>query len=1556
MLKILTKILAVLCALILTPIICFPNNLTEKQFRPDSKGAFIENRGQWPDKVKFLAKFNGYNAWITQNGIVYDFYQREIINNGDPEKIAFSKKGHVVKVSANEAENISFQPNSAYIFKHNYFIGSDPSKWASNCKVYKSVTIKNVFEGVNARLYSEKGSLRYDYMLQPGSTPDIISLEYEGQDKLGVSPKGDLLIYTSLGEIRHHKIYAYQNIDGLPKTIDCRFEISNGKVGFSLGEYDKSLELIIDPLVYSTYLGPSTSDDFPMGLASDSDGYAYVTGHANSDLFPITAGAYKTTREEIDIFICKINPDRLLPKDQQLVYSTFFGGEALDQGADIVLDASGDIYLTGTTDSENFPTAAEGGTPYDNRGGYHETQLKKYLDIFVARFNNDCSTLKYSSYIGGGLYEAGHSIKLGKDNSVYIAGYTTSEDFPTRSVISYQPVLKGDAEIVVVKMKLDGDGANDMIYSTFIGGSEDEKAYGLAVDQNDNVFISGYTASADFPTTDATKGPPTRTKQKVFVIKMDLNQVRADSYIYSTVFGDEDYSGDDGKVEVWGMEADSNQNLYIVGNTNSDDFPTTTNAFDESFNGETDIFICKYYANETNNPGMKYSTYLGGPADEIAFGLYLDDARNIYVTGMTTSSQEFPTTETAFQTENNGDNDAIVCKLNLGGNGSGDILYSSLVGGKKTDRGIAITLGKNKLVYVTGVSDSSSFPTTRGSYNTVGNNTTDAFFFALDVINPPLKYELTDLEVCYGTPIEIGFKNGISGGSETNDYAYEWLPADGLDDNEIANPTVLNPTGNTVYSVLVTEMKDGKPTGIIADDKVELTVHPLPEVSIEDGYATEACAGDGNDYTFTTTEDPDALIEWKVQNGTPVGNPPYSNANFQVNWNNAGTGKVTLIKTDDVTLCKDSVEVDITVNPMPEVDVTGDLEVCSGCSGVYSTDLAAGETVKWKIEEGTADGADDESNFNVTWNDVGEGNGRIIMTKSNEFGCTDSTILLITITAMPLPTINGDDDVCLGDIIEYTTSDRDGAVNEWSVTQGGEAVDPPPHDGLSFKVRWTSHPGRVSLHQVIEDNNFDEEVTKPIVIRDVPVPEINGKTDPGPNDIETYQATQNASSAFEWTMEPDNLGTFNTTNTNASVDILWKSPGAVSLICKETNENDCDGYDTLQVLIGASGSAITGPVSVCENEQVDYSAPEINGSDLMWTVTGGSIISDPRNSNIIVVWEAPGTGTVQFVRKYTEGGAEETVDTIITINPLPDKPTITRTGNDLENLTSSAPDNNQWYKNGTMLPGETNQEYTPDPDEIAEYSVEVTNEFDCSIMSDPFNFGPSKTAAAFMIRANPNMASVGDKVNLELVIIKPFEFNDDNAATGIKCDLILNAKLLIPDLQSHKGTIVGDNRVMPLQINIPENVNDGDILASIPCTAVLDMFETTDITLTNISPVGGLIIIDSIVQGGFALDNVCSQGGKKRFVTSEGVTQLMDIRPNPAENTCEIEYEMIESGKHEIYIINTFGRKVLTVFDGNGIKGRAIETIDISSLTSGTYYLVLQTPTNQLTVKMNIVK
>jgi len=424
-------------------------------------------------------------------------------------------------------------------------------------------------------------------------------------------------------------------------------------------------------LVYATFLGGS-SDDMGYTIAVDGAGNAYVTGRTWSDGFPTTAGAFDTSYngDFEDVFVVKLNA-----AGTGLAYATFLGGSDSDRGSGIAVDGAGSAYVTGWTDSSDFPTTA----------GAFDTSLNGGDDAFVVKLNAGGTGLAYATFLGGSNSEDGIGIAVNGAGNAYVTGRTWSDDFPTTAGVFDTTCGDGTCQVeggiapdaFVVRLNAAGTG---LAYATFLGGSDSDWGSGIVVDGAGSAYVTGYTYSSDFPTTagafDTTCGTdgacnPYMDPEWGWVPTADAFVVRLNTtgtgLVYATFLGG---SSKDGGSDI---TADGTGNPYVTGYTYSSDFPTTTGAFDTSYNGgDGDAFVFKLNAAGT---GLAYATFLGGSNKDGGSGIAVDGAGSAYVTGSTYSS-EFPTTPGAFDTSLDGSTDAFVAKLALGGGGPAPFLAS----------------------------------------------------------------------------------------------------------------------------------------------------------------------------------------------------------------------------------------------------------------------------------------------------------------------------------------------------------------------------------------------------------------------------------------------------------------------------------------------------------------------------------------------------------------------------------------------------------------------------------------------------------------------------------------------------------------------------------------------------------------------------------------------------------------------------------------------------------------------------------------------------------------
>ena len=640
----------------------------------------------------------------------------------------------------------TIQGEEKSITKVNYFKGNDSSKWKTDISTYDFVNLGEIYKGIELKLKAYGDNVEKLFYVKPGADPEQIKIKLSGIQPSGnppplspsgrgtggcpplagaggglgarglwVNEHGELEVETELGTVKFTKPVAYQEINGKRVEVEAAYVIrdretspvkqtdtDNGHAsrtyGFTVASYDRTHDLIIDPLLASTFLGGS-SGDYGYSLVLDKSGNVYVTGTAGSTDFPTTNGAYDTSSNGGNVFVSKLNSGLT-----SLLASTYLGGtDGGSGGRSITLDTSGNVYVTGwTAGSTDFPTTNGAYDTSSNGGG-----------IFVSKFNSELTSLLASTLLGESGY--GYSLALDTSGNVYVTGLTDSADFPTTSG-AYDTSFNGSQYDVFIS-KLNS-GLTSLLASTYLGGTYNEVGYSLALDTSGNVYVTGYTKSTGFPTTNGAYDT-SYNGGDAFVSKLDSGLT---SLLASTYLGGSDNVGD----ECYSLALDTSGNVYVTGMTYSTDFPTTSEAYDTSYNGYGDVFVSKLDGGLTS---LLASTFLGGTnGEDYGYYLVLDTSGNVYVTGKT-ESPDFPTTSGAYYTTRHFSFDVFVSKLN---SGLTSLLSSTFLGGSSGDYGYSLALDTSGNVYVVGYAKSTDFPTTSGAYDTSNGGSEVVFVSKLD--------------------------------------------------------------------------------------------------------------------------------------------------------------------------------------------------------------------------------------------------------------------------------------------------------------------------------------------------------------------------------------------------------------------------------------------------------------------------------------------------------------------------------------------------------------------------------------------------------------------------------------------------------------------------------------------------------------------------------------------------------------------------------------------------------------------------------------------------------
>jgi hypothetical protein len=730
--------------------------------------AFEANVGQSDPQVKYMARGNGYTLFLTGSDAVFAVHSA--VPSSAPASATAGKfhLAHARQAMEHRAEktaairmqlvggnsNAQIAAGSELPGRINYYIGNDRSQWHEGVKQYAAVDYRNVYPGVDLRYHGEQRQLEFDFIVSPEANAAPIDLGFKGASKIATDATGNLILSSSAGDVMLHKPVAYQDVNGQRQLVDAAFRTNaRNEVTIALGTYDHSRELVIDPaLSYATYLGGASEDEV-FGISVDSSNNIFVTGESNSTSgFP---GGNVSSSNGYDVFVTSVS------SAGALTYTTFVGGSGNDSGLGIATDSSGAAYVTGITESNNFPTSSNAPQPQKGDNGGNCTNLKKSnqpcTDAFAFKLNASGSISGgWCTYVGGINDDDGYAIALDSSGNVWVAGDTFSSSFYPNNHATTVLYPTFNAGVTLSPPADDGfvvevnSAGTAFGFSTYLGGNFSDQANGIVADGSGNIYVTGETASTDFPTAGT---PYKSTCGSDGNCNAHAGQVFYDGFVTKIAAGGASltystYIGGSSDDYAFAIALDSAGDTYITGETTQDDtattpavpYPTTTGAFSTTYNSSA---TANAFVTELNPAGsaLLYSTFLGGSVQDYGGGIAVDSSGDAYVTG-TTSSADFPVTSNAFQSQLNGNgqtgqSDAFVTQVVAGGASLG---VSSYLGGSGSENanasgsvGVVALDGSNNM-WLGGSTNSATsnsttnFPVTSNALeSTYGGNPYDGF-------------------------------------------------------------------------------------------------------------------------------------------------------------------------------------------------------------------------------------------------------------------------------------------------------------------------------------------------------------------------------------------------------------------------------------------------------------------------------------------------------------------------------------------------------------------------------------------------------------------------------------------------------------------------------------------------------------------------------------------------------------------------------------------------------------------------------------------------------------
>lgn len=763
---------------------------------------FIENKGQWDKEIRFRAAIPGGFLFLKSHSLVYVLYEGSKVSamhakghthaSGAREDLrAPDLRAHGVEVTFLDASpNVGYRPLKESKGHFNYFLGNDAGAWVSGAKGFEEVIYENIYPDINLRIYLSQAKLKYEFVVKPGADASRIRFQYKGADNVSLNESGQIVIKTSVGDIKEAQPYSFQSGSNARTTdVPSTFRLSADNIAhFELPRgYNKSLPLTIDPeLIFSTYSG-SVADNWGHTATYDDEGNLYSGGTVFGTNFPTTTGAFQVKFGGlVDVSIIKFNPE-----GSDLLYATFLGGNNTDVPASLIVNSKKELLILGTTSSKNFPVAKAfqstfgGGTSTTPISGL---ELPNGSDLFVSKLSTDGKQLTSSTFLGGAgndgvsvtddvaIRNYGDSFRgeigIDANDQVYVASSTNSANFPLKN--PSQAKLGGGQDGVVLKLSA---GLDQLLWSTYLGGDKWDAAYSLKVAANGEIYIAGITQSGNLPTKAGAYQQALKGTEDGFVARFANEQLSGLTYV-----------GTDKQDGAYLLDIDQANQVYVYGLTMGS-YPVSQGVYHNAKSGQ---FV---HALNASLSQSIFSTVIGsgrGTPDISPTAFLVSECGNIYLAGwggnvnsstdnnVASSTLGLPVTDDAIQPTTSGNNFYIAILEQ----GAKSLLYATFFGtlsrdprqqGDHVDGGTS-RFDKNGMIYhATCACGSSSFPTTPQAWSATNNSdncNNAAFKIDIDRLKADFDvYSGKTKDVLRGcAPLELTFLNTSEGGV---DYIWE---------------------------------------------------------------------------------------------------------------------------------------------------------------------------------------------------------------------------------------------------------------------------------------------------------------------------------------------------------------------------------------------------------------------------------------------------------------------------------------------------------------------------------------------------------------------------------------------------------------------------------------------------------------------------------------------------------------------------------------------------------------------------------------------------------------
>jgi len=1206
-----------------------------KSAKSNNEITFIQNKGQWHQNALYKAELKGGFLYLEQNRFTFDLYDTKKLeqlshnHNADSRSLLSNTLNwhsyYVDFVGSNKNSKLIKKDSTFAYF--NYFLGNDKSKWASDVRGFKQITYENIYNGIDLKIYSND-DLKYDFIVSPNANPASIRLKYSGADKIIVK-NGRLIITTSVNTIIEEKPYTYQIINGKQVEVACNYVLKNNELSFGFPNgYDKSYALIIDPTLMFSALSGSFSNNFGYTATFDSKGFLYSGSSAFGNAYPTTVGAYNTTFNGggVDIAISKFDTSGTF-----LIYSTYIGGNNVELPHSLIVNSFDELFILGTTSSTNYPTTANaydstfnGGTGLNLSNGLG-VNYTNGSDIVVSRLNTTGNVLLASTYLGGSQNDGLNStstntlkynyadevrgeIDIDKNNNVYIVSCTRSSDFPIVGTV-FQPTYGGgDIDACVIKMD---NNLQNIIWSSFLGGNNHDAAYSLAIDNNEDLYVTGGTNSPNFPIT--SNG-----------LQTSFNGGRSDGFITQIAKNglqilNSSYYGSIAYDQMYFVELDKQNNVYLLGQTEVQNNTFINNSL-WNIPGSGQLISKLTPAIDS----VIYSTVFGsGNGINISPTAFLVDLCNkIYLAGWggavnqaTTNNAGYttglPITPNAFQSTTDGSDFYIMVMEDDASNINYGSYFGGAISAEHVDGGTSRFDRKGKVYQAIcagcgGNSDLPISPPTNPLNS--NNNSCNLGVFKMDFDLPVVVADF-DIPPIGCAPFTYTFNNTSLTQSSTN---FIWIFGDGTPNSMQFSPThtYTNP-GTYIITLIVSDTLTCN-----LGDTIQQSIIILGNNNSVIG-SLNICPGQTEQIGILPNPDPSITYSWSPTIGlsdSTVSNPfatPTTTTTYQLYISNG--------------ICIDTITQTINVNA-PLLQVSNDTTLCyNETTQLIANSFGTSSNYIWSSNSSFSDTLNNPltTNFIITTPNLST--TYYVLISNNGCLLTDSVVVkAIGQGGISLPA-----SICVGDTvtISYSNSNPGDSTNyAWSpITQilsgnGTTSITVSPSNTTTYTIIATNDICIDTLTQTVTVTSPQLTVSNDTILCSVG------------DSAFLYASTTTSGSTIIWSSSV----TFNDTLNVSLEDSIIVNPIVPTTYYVLLNSNGCMVIDSVFVGIASFQTSVQN-VGICVGDTIALTIINLNPNDSLfhdWQPNSEIISGDSTNTILV----SPASTTTFYVVSESSAG------------------------------------------------------------------------------------------------------------------------------------------------------------------------------------------------------------------------------------------------------------------------------------------------------------------------------